>query len=114
MLRNISILSLLLVFTLAFSACKKDGPTGCVITIKDLKERPVKGAAVLLHAKDMPEEKKEGDLVWKQTTDAQGKAYFEIPLEAIYTIEATKSSLYGKGRVRLKPNEVVEETVIIE
>jgi hypothetical protein len=112
----IASLSLLTCFLLMITTtgCKKQGPTGCVITAKDVDNTIVVGANIYLHAKDVPPPIKKGDFEYNAITDSEGKAYFDIPLEAIYTIEATKDSTYGWTTVRLIKDKSVEVSVILE
>ncbi|MBA3901606.1 MAG: hypothetical protein H0X62_15620 [Bacteroidetes bacterium] len=114
MKRIFAAFSFVLLISIMASGCKKDEPTGCIITAKDLSDKPVVGANIYLHAKDIAPPKKEGDFEYKGKTDSQGKAYFDIPLEAIYTIEAVKDSISGFSRIRLRKGETVEESVILE
>lgn len=112
--------------TIAFSACKRQGPAKGIVTVVDKDKKPVYNATVNLHARDIPAPSKPGEIEATQTTDASGKASFEFPNEAIFTIDAYivktvtdsilgtyKDTLRGTSSIRLEKDKTVEETVII-
>ena len=101
---------LIVVCAFAATGCNKEGETAAVITITTDDNKPVSGAKVYLHADGVSGP---GDFDTTQTTDASGVTKFIFKLEAIYTIEATKDTLFGVGSVRLEKGNTVEETVII-
>jgi hypothetical protein len=126
-MKTLNRILLFLVFvTLAFNACKRQGPAKAIITVVDKDKKPVYNATVNLHARDIPAPAKPGQIEATQTTDASGKASFEFPNEAIFTIDAYyvttvtdsilgtyKDTLRGTSSIRLEKDKTVEETVVI-
>lgn len=105
------LLIIIITASIAVTGCKRPEKPEAVITVTTADDKPVSGATVFLHANDVPD--KPGDKEYTGTTDAAGQAYFKFDLEAIYTIEATKDSLYGMGTVRLEMDEIAKKTVIV-
>ncbi len=112
--------------TVILSACRRQGPAKGIVTVVDKNNKPVYNATVNLHARDIPAPSKPGELEATQTTDASGKAAFEFPNDAIFTIDAYivetvtdsilgtyKDTLKGTSSIRLEKDKTVEETVVI-
>lgn len=109
-----------------FSACRRQGPAKGIVTVVDKDNKPIYNATVNLHARDIPAPSKPGEIEATETTDASGKAAFEFPNEAIFTIDAYivetvtdsilgtyKDTLRGTSSIRLEKDKTVEETVVI-
>lgn len=126
-MKTLNRIFLLVIISLAlFSACRRQGPAKGIVTVVDKDNKPIYNATVNLHARDIPAPSKPGEIEATQTTDASGKAAFEFPNEAIFTIDAyivetvTDSilgtyidTLRGTSSIRLEKDKTVEETVII-
>ncbi|HET6245545.1 MAG: hypothetical protein H0V01_03510 [Bacteroidetes bacterium] len=104
------LLILIAAATITITGCRRPAKPEAIITITTVDKKPVSGATVFLHANDAT---KPGDYEYTLTTNGAGQAHFKFDLEAIYTIDAKKDSLFGQGTVRLIMDEVVKQTVIV-
>jgi hypothetical protein len=112
-MKRINPIIALLLFSLVFAAsCRKDKAPKGIVRVVNLKGEAVAGAAVLMHAHDIPA--KPGDYEFKGETDAAGEFLMEAKYEGIYTIDAAKDTLTGYNRIKLEKNKTIEQTVILQ
>ncbi len=104
------LLIIIITASTTFVGCKRPAKPEAIITITTVDAKPVSGATVFLHAYDVPN--KPGEKEFTEKTDASGNAYFKFDHEAIYTVEATKDSLYGTGTVKLEMGEIAKKTIL--
>jgi hypothetical protein len=109
-MKKIVLILILIVPVILIFSCKKRGETKAIITVVTENDKPVAGATIELHARDIDPP---GVIEETKTSDSQGRADFVFKNEAIYTVEAVKDTLYGIGTVRLEPHKTVEATVIM-
>lgn len=74
-----------------FTACKKDKTCYGTVKVTDVAGTPLSGASVSLAAPSVG-----GQVTYDGVTDANGEAYFEIKLPAIFDVTATHPSLPSK------------------
>ncbi|MDQ3110879.1 MAG: Ig-like domain-containing protein [Bacteroidota bacterium] len=101
------ILVMVLFSVVLISGCAKEKPCKAIITVLDVNNLPVAGAQIHLVA-PAP-----STVDITTTTDASGKANFEVSLPQILDINVNyNSNSYGSGKVvRFEPGKTDEVTV---
>jgi len=99
-------------FVISSSSCKKDKTCYGTVKVLNAAGNPLTGADVHLAAPSVG-----GQITYDAVTDANGDAYFEIKLPAIFDITATHASLpakTGTGTLRCdEPGKKTSATVKI-
>jgi len=82
---------LVALLSITVSSCKKDKTCYGTVKVTDIAGTVVSGADVHLSAPSVG-----GTVTYDGVTDANGEAYFEIKLPAIFDVSATSSAHPGK------------------
>lgn len=106
----------------ALTSCTKEKPTRVVVTVKDADGAPVPGAVVKLYANPAFPLGDPTRLNKENSTNASGRAEFDYSEFyqqgqsgfAVLDILCTFENLTGQGIIKVREEELNEETVVIE
>jgi len=107
---------------LTITSCKDPEPTIALITVIDLESEGVENATVRLFAQ--PTSPTQNDLIEDvvQVTDASGEALFDFSSQyeagqagfAVLNIEVIKDTFTVPGIIKIDPEMVNEQTIILQ
>jgi len=120
-----AVMIIALMVGLTFSSCKKEEETIALVRIVDIEGKAVSGAFVELFPEPTEiDGQQAGELIEKvtQLTDANGDAVFDFTEDyqrgqagfAVLSIDAYKDSLAVQGIIRIDPETINQETLILQ